>query len=64
MDRKEKKITASSMLHEAKIAYYAFDMIRLFVPYRVAARTCCAVKVLTSRISFLVTLVDEVRGQA
>ena len=104
------------MLHEAKIAYYAFDVIRLFVPYaarlkllgfyyffvctlirhvlliwsghtellirsgyaamlfatsigpavakatwrhclshfidRVAARTCCAVNVLTSRISF------------
>ena len=52
------------MLHEAKIAYYAFDVIRLFVPYRVAARTCCAVNVLTSRISFLVTLVDGVRGQA
>ena len=30
----------------------------------VAARTCCAVNVLTSRISFLVTLVDGVRGQA
>ena len=48
-----KKIAASSMLHEAKIAYYAFDVIRLFVPYRVAARTCCAVNVLTSRIYFL-----------
>ena len=31
---------------------------------RVAARTCCVVNVLTSRISFLVTLVDGVRGQA
>ena len=57
-------LAASSMLHEAKIAYYAFDVIRFFVPYRVFARTCCAVNVLTSRISFLVTLVDAVRGQA
>ena len=47
-----KKLAASSMLHEAKIAYYALDVIRFFVPYRVAARTCCAVNVLTSRISF------------
>ena len=31
---------------------------------RVAARSCCAVNVLTSRIFFLVTLVDGVRGQA
>ena len=28
-----KKLAASSMLHEAKIAYYAFDVIRFFVPY-------------------------------
>ena len=27
---KEKKIAASSMLHEAKIAYYAFDAAILF----------------------------------
>ena len=27
------KKTASSMQHEAKIAYYAFDVIRFFVPY-------------------------------
>ena len=47
-----RKLAASSMLHEAKIAYYAFDVIRFFVPYRVAAHTCCAVNVLTSRIPF------------
>ena len=60
------------MLHEAKIAYYAFDAAILFATtigpavakatwrhclshfiHRVAARTCCAVNVLTSRISFL-----------
>ena len=28
-----KKLEASSMQHEAKIAYYAFDVIRFFVPY-------------------------------
>ena len=28
-----KKLAASSMLHEAKIAYYAFDVIQFFVPY-------------------------------
>ena len=28
-----KKLAASSMQHEAKIAYYAFDVIRFFVPY-------------------------------
>ena len=27
--KKKKKLAASSMLHEAKIAYYAFDVIRL-----------------------------------
>jgi hypothetical protein len=27
------KLGASSMLHEAKIEYYAFDVIRFFVPY-------------------------------
>ena len=27
------KLAASSMQHEAKIAYYAFDVIRFFVPY-------------------------------
>ena len=31
--KKRKKLTASSMQHEAKIAYYAFDVIRFFVPY-------------------------------
>ena len=60
------------MLHEAKIAYYAFDATILFASTigpavakatwrhclshfinRVAERTCCAVNVLTSRISFL-----------
>ena len=60
------------MLHEAKIAYYDFDVAILFVTAigpavakatwrhclshfidRVAARTCCAVNVLASRISFL-----------
>jgi len=60
------------MLHEAKIAYYAFDAAIFFAPTigpavakatwrhclshfidRVASRTCCAVNVLTSRISFL-----------
>ena len=30
---KKKKLAASSMQHEAKIAYYAFDVIRFFVPY-------------------------------
>ena len=69
---REKKIAASSMLHEAKITYYAFDAAILFAitigpavakaTWRhclshfidcVAARTCCAVNVLTSRISFL-----------
>ena len=59
------------MLHEAKIAYYAFDAAIFFATSigpavakatrrhclshlidRVAARTCCAVNVLTSRISF------------
>ena len=68
----KKKIADSSMLHEAKIAYYAFDAAILFASSigpavakatwrhylshfidRVAARTCCAVNVLTSRISFL-----------
>ena len=29
----KKKLAASSMQHEAKIAYYAFDVIRFFVPY-------------------------------
>ena len=29
----EKKLAASSMLHEAKIAYYAFYVIRCCVPY-------------------------------
>ena len=28
-----KILAASSMQHEAKIAYYAFDVIRFFVPY-------------------------------
>ena len=69
--RFKKKKTALSMLHEAKIAYYAFDAAILFATSigpafakatwrhclshfidRVAARTCCAVNVLTSRISF------------
>ena len=27
VDEKSKKLAASSMLHEAKIAYYAFDVI-------------------------------------
>ena len=27
------KLAASSMQHEAKIAYYAFDVIRFFVPH-------------------------------
>ena len=31
--KKKKKLAASSMQHEAKIAYYAFDVIRFFVPY-------------------------------
>ena len=31
--RGKKKLAASSMRHEAKIAYYAFDVIRFFVPY-------------------------------
>ena len=31
--RFKKKLAASSMQHEAKIAYYAFDVIRFFVPY-------------------------------
>ena len=30
---KKKKLAASSMQHEAKIAYYAFDVLRFFVPY-------------------------------
>ena len=30
---KKKKLAASSMQHEAKIAYYAFDVIQFFVPY-------------------------------
>ena len=35
---KEKKLAASSMLHEAKVAYYAFDvaarfLIWLFMPF-------------------------------
>ena len=30
---KGKKLAASSMLHEAKIAYYGFDVIRFSVPY-------------------------------
>jgi len=29
----KKKLAASSMQHEAKIAYYAFDVIRFFVPH-------------------------------
>ena len=29
----KKKLAASSMQHEAKTAYYAFDVIRFFVPY-------------------------------
>ena len=33
MDGIKKKLAASSMLHETKIAYYAFDVIRFFVPY-------------------------------
>ena len=31
LQSEEKKIAASSMLHEAKIAYYAFDAAILFV---------------------------------
>ena len=29
----KKNVAASSMQHEAKIAYYAFDVTRFFVPY-------------------------------
>ena len=32
-EKEKKKLAASSMQHEAKIAYYAFDVIRFFVPY-------------------------------
>jgi len=43
----EKRLAALSMLHKAKKAYYAFDVIRFLVPYaarnRLAARTGCAV---------------------
>ena len=62
------------MQYEAKIAYYAFDVIQFFVPYAArcllstvnlyrspAARTGCAVHFsLFSRV----TLTDEVSGQA
>ena len=72
------------MLHEAKIAYYAFDAAILFASsigpavakatwrhclslYR--SRSCADVlrgerADVTDFFSFLVTLVDEVRGQA
>jgi hypothetical protein len=73
------------MLHEAKIAYYAFDVIRFFVPYAAClkllgnvtslpltlyrSRSCVDVlrgehADVTDFFSFLVTLVDGVRGQA
>jgi hypothetical protein len=32
-DAEKKKLAASSTQHEAKLAYYAFDVIRFFVPY-------------------------------
>ena len=42
-----KKLAALSMLHKAKKAYYACDVIQFLVPYaarnRLAARTGCAV---------------------
>ena len=56
------------MLHEAKVAYYAFDVIRFLCHMQHAK--CCADVLrgeradFTDFISFLVTLVDEVRGQA
>ena len=37
---KKKKLAASSMQHEAKIAYYAFDVIRFFVPYAARLKLC------------------------
>ena len=44
---KKKRLAALSMLHKAKKAYYACDVIRFLVPYaarsRLAARTGCAV---------------------
>ena len=43
----KKRLAALSMLHKAKKAYYACDVIRFLVPYagrnRLAARTGCAV---------------------
>ena len=35
-----KNLAASSMLHEVKIAYFAFDVIRFFVPYAPLRRRC------------------------
>ena len=52
------------MQHEAKIAYYAFDVIRFFVPYAARLKLRGERADVTDFFSFLVTLVDEVRGQA
>ena len=49
-----KKLAASSMQHEAKIAYYAFDVIRFFVPY------AACLKLLGFYYFFVCTLIRHV----